>query len=190
MPLSHIDHTIFEFVGGAWDGMNLSTLSPDPTEAELAAYVLRVTDHGVDGSGAVVPRVYGSRKQGGCRYKVVKRIAVGNEFLVRLECDGDDVDDPVAAPRAILLQFEGGCLDGRTIRSDAEDVQEALIAASYYCLTDQGAESQTLEVTSCLCGRIHGRACSNNEPAQYRVQSRFEDEWSVTVVLVPSEEQN
>jgi hypothetical protein len=57
--------TIIEFIGGAWDGMNLCDGSPDPIEAALACHVLKATDDGTKGSHAIsAPSRRGSRHNG------------------------------------------------------------------------------------------------------------------------------
>ena len=176
-------HTIFEFIGGAWDGMNLSTLSPDPAEAGLAAHTLKVTRDGCNGQAVTMPRHY-AVGTGRCKYVVRNHVVVGQELLIRLECDEEDSDDASDQQfKIIVLRFAGGCFDGRTIRSDAADVHEAILATSCYCLTDQGAVSAILKVLPCLGGRIQGGLCRVKGFVEYRVARRDETEAAVTVIL-------
>jgi hypothetical protein len=175
--------TIFEFVGGAWDGMNLSTLSPDPTEAAIAAHVLEVTRDGSRGRVVMMSRKYAIRK-GCCRYVVTNHISVNGESLIRLECDESDCRDATDQPhKTIILQFVGGCLDGRTLRSDAADMREALIATSYYCLTNEGSVCAILKVHPCLCGQIQGGLCRVSGVLEYRVMERSKKDAAINVVL-------
>jgi hypothetical protein len=183
-------HTILEFVGGAWDGMNLSTLSPDPTEVALAAYTLKVTHYGSKDQAVVMPREY-ALGTGGCQYVATHHISVGGESLVRLECvEGDCAEASDRPLKTIVLQFVSGCLDGRTIRSDAANVHEALIATSYYCLTDHGAVSAILKILPCLCGQVQGGLCRGNGIVEYRVVERDEKEGAITVILEYLERQS
>ena len=176
-------HTIFEFVGGAWDGMNLSTLAPDPTEAALAAHVLKMTQDGSKGQAVLMPREY-AVGTGCCQYVVRNRVSLDGESLVRLECEEGHCAESSGSPtKTIVFQFAGGCLDGQTIRSDAADVHEALVATSYYCLTDQGAVSAILKVIPCLCGRSEGGLCRVRGVVEYRVVQRDEKEKAITVIL-------
>jgi hypothetical protein len=175
---------ILEFIGGAWDGMNLCTLSPDPVEAELARYVLKMTGKGTAGKAVDMPRDYAVGNAGGCSYVVTNRIEIGNDSLVRLECE-DRVETQAAESRTIILRFDGGCQDGRILRSDAANVHEALLAVACYCITDQGHSiSEVLQVPPVFCQRCQPRT----ECEGYRAVKRTEDEGSVTVTLKPSGE--
>jgi hypothetical protein len=172
-------YTIFEFIGGAWDGMNLCNCSPDPIEVALADHVLKATDHGKKGKGIVMPREYAVRT-GGCRYVVTLRTDVNKESLVRLECQQDDCPEIVAGEnRTIILQFQGGCLDGHMLRSDVDNVEEALLATSHYFITDQGAISRTLQFPHTVCRRCR----TKTQCGEYRVVKRNEDERSIEVVF-------
>ena len=51
---------IFEFIGGSWDGMNLSNASADPIEASLAVHTFRLTRSGR--RGAVVRDAFRLRR--------------------------------------------------------------------------------------------------------------------------------
>ena len=121
-------HVILAFIVRAWDGMNLSNLSPAPAETALAAYARHRTE------------------------------------------------------KSIVLRFVGGCLDGRTVRSDAAAIEEAVIAMAYYYVTGEGTASTTIEVMPSLCSRLRGKS-SGMTPGQYRVEKREENDRSVTVVL-------
>ena len=165
------------------DGINLSTLSPDPAEASLAALVLKTMRCGEKGQAAMLPRMYAVRS-GCCRYVVTDHVCVGGESLVRLESmEGDCAEAPDGPFKTVLLQFVGGCLDGRTLRSDAADVHEAIITSSYYCLTDQGAKSSILRVLPCLCGQLQDGPCRATGFVEYRVVNREETDTLITVIL-------
>ena len=169
--------TIIEFIGGAWDGMNLCNCSPDSNEAALACHVLMATDDGATGKGVVMPQKYAIRS-GGCNYVAIDRTDVENESLVRLECQDEDYPEVVAGEnRTIILYFQGGCLDGRTLRSDADDMLEALLASAHYCLTNRGAISRTLQVPIALCQRCQPKS----QCGQYRVVRRGETERSIEI---------
>ena len=73
---------ILEFIGGAWDGMNLCDGSPDPVEVGLARHVLRMTGNGETGSHVAMPSEYATRS-GGCRYVVTHHVEVEEQSLVR-----------------------------------------------------------------------------------------------------------
>lgn len=175
-------HIIFEFIGGAWDGMSLSNRSADSTEAALATYAARMTVEGRVGRTIVMPREY-AVSDGECIYIVVHRIEVNDESLVRLECGPEaDRDDVLHAAKTVILQFRGGCLDGRTLRSDSTDSHLALVALAYYSLTERGTVGTMLEITPCLCNRITQQD-DMRESAMYQVTQRLEDADTLTVAL-------
>jgi hypothetical protein len=133
---------ILEFIGGAWDGMNLCNDSPDPIEIELAVRTYFATDDGEIGETVIMPAGYALRRgsSAGCKYVVEDRTVVGDEVLIRLAA----CDEPVTADSAlpavrIVLQFEGGYLNGRSLDSQSADVHEALLALAYYHITNQGS---------------------------------------------------
>jgi hypothetical protein len=171
--------TIIEFIGGAWDGMNLCDGSSDPIEASLACHVLKATDDGMKGMGVIMPQKYAVRG-GGCNYVVTDRTDVKKESLVRLECQDEDYPEIVAGEnRTIILHFQGGCLNGRTLQSDADDTLEALLATAHYCLTNRGAISRTLRVPLALCQRCQPKS----QCGEYRVVRRGENERSIEVTF-------
>ncbi|MGO8744688.1 MAG: hypothetical protein ACLQNE_01740 [Thermoguttaceae bacterium] len=173
-------YTILEFIGGAWDSMNLCNCSPDPIEAALADHVLKATDNGKKGKGIVMPHAY-AVKSGGCNYVVTLRTDVNKESLVRLVCRDADSHEgrAVEQPRTIILRFEGGCLDGHMLRSDVEDVEEALLATAHYFITDQGAVSRSVQFPLALCRRCLSKA----QCGEYHVVKRREDERSIEVIF-------
>jgi hypothetical protein len=172
---------ILEFIGGAWDGMNLCTCSPDLVEAELARYVLKMTGNGIAGNTVNMPRDYAVGNTGGCSYVVTAHAEVENDSLVRLECRGDDHPEIQAVEqRTIILRFDGGCQEGRILRSDSADVREALLTVACYHITDQGHSiSEVLQVPPVFCQRCQPRT----ECRGYRAAKRTEDEGFVTVTL-------
>lgn len=175
-------YVILEFIGGAWDGMNLCTRSPDPVEAELAAYVLKMTGNGTAGKTVNMLRDYAVGNTGGCCYVVTAHTKVGNDFLVRLECE-DRVETQAAENMTIILRFEGGCQDGRILRSDSADVHEALLAVACCHLMDQGHSiSEILQVPPLFCQRCQPRTKCEG----YRAVKRTEGKGCVTVTLKPS----
>jgi hypothetical protein len=177
---------ILEFIGGAWDGMNLSTRSSDPLEAELAAYVLKTTGGGAMGGAVIMPHQYAIRNTGGCSYVVSVHTQVENDCLVRLECRGEDRREIFAAEkRTIVLRFDRGCQDGRIVRSDSADVREALLAVACYHLTGQGRSAcEILRVPPMFCRRCQPRThCKGYRPAE-----RIESDRVVTVTLEFSED--
>ena len=172
-------YAIIEFIGGAWDGMNLCNGSPDPIEAAIAYHVLKATDDGTTGKGVIMPQKYALRS-GVCNYVVTDRTDVENESLVRLVCQDEDYPEIAAGEnRTILLHFKGGCLDGRTLQSNADDTLEALLATAHYCLTNRGAISRTLRVPLALCQRCQPKS----QCGEYRVVRRGETERSIEVTF-------
>jgi len=163
--------------------MNLSNHSLDPIEAHLAAYVMRTTKRGQVGQCVAMPSQYAVRS-GGCVYEVTANHAVLGESLVRLEVRevGGDEDRPTDR-RTIVLQFLGGCLDGRTLRSDSANLDEAILTMAYYGLTDRGRVSQSLQLFPAVWRRIQSKCDGICDVAEYRVVCRSEEEQSVTVRL-------
>jgi hypothetical protein len=138
---------ILEFIGGCWDGMNLCSESPDPVEVKLAKACYAETWSGTFGKITVVPSEYATQRgsQPGNRYVVTNRVDHDGEVLVRLElcCEEQMVDCPCHAKR-IHLEFEGGHLDGLRLDSGSPNLEEALLATSYFCLTEHGKVDATL----------------------------------------------
>jgi len=180
--------TILEFIGGAWDGMNLCTDSPDTVEVGLAVHVLKATGGGRQGMAVRMPLEY-ARARGGCHYRVADRTEAGSQFLVRLECCGDgDAEGLAPHSKSIALQFVGGCLDGCTLQSDVSALEEALLATALYCLTDRGAISNDLQVMPALCRWFQCKLPCARRSVKYRVVKRVEDEQSITVFFEHPEE--
>jgi hypothetical protein len=175
--------TILEFVGGAWDGRKLSAASPDSVEATLAAYALRMTDNGRRDQAVNMP---GEHAPGfsGSTYVVTDRTVGNREVVVRLvHHDNGDADVIEMPCQTIRFHFVGGCLDGIVLASDAENIDEAMLVASYYCLTHSGQLSTLVKVPRHLCRRICPTAAPDGATAHYRVAVRKELEGEVTVTL-------
>lgn len=177
---------ILEFIGGCWDGMNLASPSPDPVEARLARVCFAETEDGTIGRLAVVSPEYATRMgtEEGNKYVVVHRMNIGGEVLVRLElcCEDQTADCPCHVKR-IVLEFEGGHLHGLRLDSGSPDLNEALLASSCYCLTDQGEPGKGLghfPMLPHLCREGNVRPCTGD---QYRVVGREEEEDRVAVLL-------
>lgn len=138
---------ILEFIGGCWDGMNLHSDSPDPVEVKLAMACYAETLGGAEGKMTVLPSEYGTRRGSsrGSKYVVAHRVEVEEEVLIRLDLYSDDPGAADLSPcRRVLLDFDGGCLHGLRLDSHSPDVNEALLATSWFCLTEQGRSGATL----------------------------------------------
>lgn len=174
---------ILEFIGGAWDGMNLSNHSPDPTEAGLAVYAWQATQRGRVGRCVTLPSQYAVR-HGGCEYKVVAHHTAHGEALVRLEvCAGDCRQRSPLDGKVIVLRFSGGCLDGRSLRSDSSDLAEALLTTAYFGLTRQGSPSESLQILPAVWRQLQRKFSHAGTVAQYRVVERRDDGQTITVEL-------
>jgi hypothetical protein len=174
---------ILEFIGGAWDGMNLANDSPDRIEVELAVRTYCGTRNGEVGQKATMPSNYTVQRgaSAGCEYVVEERTVVGDEVLVRMTCTCDKPtgDEPTPALQ-VVLEFDGGYLDGRRFDSQSDDVYEALLAVAYYHLTDQGTVGSAFDDVPVIA-RPHGKGAAGSLPAewckdrQYRVVQRIEE---------------
>lgn len=176
-------HVILEFIGGAWDGMNLCNCSADSAEAGLARHVAKMTGNCKSGQTVTMPREYATRC-GGCVYRITAHVRIGDESLVRLECcdeTGGALQSGIA--KALVLQFSGGVLDGHTLRSDSADLHEALLAAAYLCLSTSDGETQTVEILPAVWRQFTGLAGAIDATAIYRVKARIQDQASITVAL-------
>jgi hypothetical protein len=171
-----------EFVGGAWDGMNLCNDSHDPAEVGLALLTFTKTHDAEIGSTVVMPADYAVRDSGadGYKYVVTNRTVLGNEILARLECCQTEVSEPnTCMAKRIVLQFEGGHLHGRCFDSQSPDTNVALLAVAYYCFTDQGTVGHGLAglpATPLLRERR-----TPGDAGEYRVAHRIEDAEQVVV---------
>lgn len=181
---------LLEFIGGAWDGMNLVTDSPDPIEVGLAVYTYCQARNGRVGQTVVMSADYAVRPSGlgGCKYIVTHRTVYGEEVLVRLEaCSNGNVEACACTARRVVLHFEGGPWQGQSLDSQSPDTHEALLAAAYYCLTDQGKVGKSCD------GRPIGRWFEQrfaapgqgdaDKDCRYRVAGRMEDDRQVVVSL-------
>ena len=177
-------YMILEFSGGAWDGMNLCNCSDDPIEAGLARHVAKMTGNCKSGHIVALPHEYAVRC-GGSVYRITAHALIGDESLVRLECcDEACVDGQPGPPRTLVLQFSGGALDGRTLRSDSADIHEALLATACLCLSAADEEAQTVKILPAAWRRLAGAASDFSGVAEYRVTARIHDQSSITVALV------
>jgi len=145
---------ILEFIGGAWDGMNLCNTSPDPLENRLAVQAYLATDNGAKGMDVVMPLDYAVNKAGcsGRHYVVTNRTQYAEDVLVRLEhlaASRTQTRKPSSngssASTQILLQFEGGWLDGLVLDSHSPCPNEALLSVACYCLTEHGTVGEKLQ---------------------------------------------
>jgi hypothetical protein len=182
---------IFEFIGGSWDGMNLSNASADPIEASLAVRTFRLTRSGRQGAVVAMPSDYAVHRAGprGNRYVVANRTELSNEVLLRLEHCGEEqpaVESAVA--KRIVLQFQGGYLHGCTLDSCAESAEEALLALSYYCVTENATLGRSFRGVPIPWGSFRRHCCAEEDRRfrkdhAYRVVDRREDETGVLAVL-------
>jgi hypothetical protein len=179
---------LLEFIGGSWDGMNLCNDSPDPVEIGLALQTYCQAGSGRVGQTVVMPADYALRPTGigGCKYVVTDRTALDDEVLIRLEvCWNEQTRPCVCTAKRLVLQFEGGDWHGRSLDSQSADTHEALLAAAYYCLTDQGTVGKTCDGRPIApwfqqdatdpAATDFGKAC------YYRVAQRVEDEERILV---------
>jgi hypothetical protein len=179
---------LLEFIGGSWDGMNLCDDSLDPVEAGLARDTYSRTSSGGVGQSVVMPAEY-SIKSGDCsKYVVTNRTVVGNEVLVRLEaCCSEPAAACACMTKRLLLQFDGGYLDGRTFDGHSSELHEALLAAAYYLVTDQGKIGEALKetlATSPLVGQATDpKQLGLRKGWEYYVTQRTEDEDKILVKL-------
>lgn len=176
-------HVILEFIGGAWDGMNLSDGSADPVEAGLARHVAKMTSNCKSGQSVTLPQAYAARG-GGCVYRITAHARIGDESLVRLEC----CDEPCGAvqpepAKTLVLQFSGGALDGRTLRSDSADLHEALLAAACTCLSAVDGEAESVQILPAVLRRLDAAGQVCGEAAQYRVTARTHGQATITITL-------
>jgi hypothetical protein len=150
---------ILEFIGGAWDGMNLSTETADLVEARLARNAYKATQEGLKGRIVIMPWQYGVCRSSdqGCRYVVTDRTEIDGEILVRLEQFGDRYSAPLvlcsdttSTGRRIVLRFQGGALNGRTLDSASPDISEALLAAGIYWIAEEGTLGATFNALASL----------------------------------------
>lgn len=179
---------LLEFIGGAWDGMNLCNDSPDPVEVGLARQTHSLLGDGMVGQTVVMPSDYAVRPGGGggCKYVVANRTEFGDEILVRLEVCGKEQSEPcVCAAKRLLLKFEGGYLHGRCLDSESPDTHEALLAVSYYCVTEHGTVGTAFDgipAPSLFPIRATAPDVSRFEKGyEYRVVQRLEDDERVRV---------
>ncbi len=185
---------LLEFIGGAWDGMNLCNDSSDPIEVGLALHTYCKAGNGKLGRAVVMPADYAVRPigVGGCKYVVTDRAELDHEVLIRLEACGSERTKPcVCGIKRLILQFEGGEWDGRRLDSQSADTHEALLAVAYYCVTDQGSVGKACDARPTAqwfqpgASDPAGSGVSRN--CQYRVVQRLEDEERVVVKLEPGD---
>lgn len=84
---------ILEFIGGSWDGRNLSNDTLDAREMELAVSVYLATRNGTPGRDSVLPKDYATALLGLDSsetdvFRVTDSIEIDHEVLVRLEYVG------------------------------------------------------------------------------------------------------
>lgn len=106
---------LFEFIGGAWDGMNLDSGSQDAAERDLALLTYVRTHSATIGKSVVMPSDYAAHKGDALSYSyVVAHCAeVGEEALVRMECCRDEPSESgVCMAKHIVVEFHGGYLHG------------------------------------------------------------------------------
>ena len=193
---------LLEFIGGPWDGMNLCNDSPDALEVELATSHFLLSNHGDEGATIMLRSDYAVRPHGAdhCRYVVARRTEIGDEVLVRFEaCDHESAceqDLPgllCLIPKQIILQFDGGCLNGMTLDSQSNDLREALLAVAYYSITNHGAIGSSLDEiltvpTPLLPKRLFAvRSTQSASTGTYRIMDRCEGDSTITVRLVHTE---
>ena len=179
---------LLEFIGGAWDGMNLCNDSPDPIEAGLALHTYCQARNGRVGQTVVMPADYALRPAGpgGCKYVVAHRTVFGEEVLLRLEvCWNEKAEGCACAAKRVVLQFEGGDWHGRSLDSGSPDTHEALLAAAYYCLTDQGKVGRSCDGRP-IARWFRQRAADPGrsdfaEDCRYHVVQRAEDDQRIVV---------
>lgn len=174
-----------EFIGGSWDGMNLCNDSPDTIEVGLTQLTYATTQNAAIGKTVVMPSDYAVRNTGrrGHEYTVTHCTAMDDEILVRLECRGDDPTSRcVRAAKRIILEFEGGYLDGHRLDSQSSNTNEALLAVAYYCVTEEGTIGKKfngMPATPLLARRSRAREFARH--SEYGVTQRLED-WERVVV--------
>jgi hypothetical protein len=189
-------HVILEFIGGAWDGMNLSNQSADAIEVKLALQTYEITVEGSQGKAVVMPADYALRKTGirGYEYVVRHRIEIGDEVLVRLECLAADLPEttnisgPQEEKTAIMLQFEGGHLGGRLLSTASPEVCQALLAAAYYWITGEGTVGNGFDGMPIVWDQSWKPTLEKDRPAfrrdhEYRVIERTESQGRILVRL-------
>ncbi len=189
--LIYVKRIILEFIGGAWDGMNLCTFSADGVEASLAIRTCAKTGDGVPGREVVMPADYAVHYPGrGRKYVVVHRIEVLGETLVRLECfqEAQAVPPPEPATVPVTLQFAGGPLDRVTLDSRSPDCDEVLAAVACFLLTDGGTIGARCPATmgAPVLRRMHPRRAPSARPVsdhEYRVVRRTEHHECIAVEL-------
>jgi len=173
-----------EFVGGAWDGMNLCNDSHDPAEVGLALLTYATTHDATVGSTVVMPADYAVRDTGfeGHKYVVTHCTALGDEILVRLECCWKEPTEPcVCMAKRIVLEFQGGHLHGRRLDSQSADTNAALLAVGYYCFTEQGTVGHTLNGLPATPLLPEFRPSAATGDGEYHVTQRIEDAEQVLV---------
>jgi hypothetical protein len=177
---------LWEFIGGAWDAMNLDSDSLDPAESGLASLTYARTQEATLGRTVVMPSNYAKRDIGstGCKYVVTHRMELGDEVLVRLEyCPSDPAESCVCMMKRIVLEFHGGHLDGRTLDSQSDDTDEALLAVAYYCITSQGTVGETLHAVPVASRLTEFKAIRTHRDGEYGVTYRREQQTQVLVRL-------
>ena len=143
--LAKMRHFILEFIGGAWDAMNLHSPSPDPIELRLAQQTYRKTGQGTTGREVTMPSGYATMRGMCCcqKYVVTEHTEVQGEVLVRLECfdgaeeaAGSQEMPEMPSVSRIFLCFEGGYLDGQCFDSCSPDHQEALLVVAWFLVVE------------------------------------------------------
>jgi hypothetical protein len=92
--------------------------------------------------------------------------------------------------KPILLRFQGGCWDGRSLRTDSRDQEESLLAWACYEMCHHGAigaECGGLSDDAVCFARVHGWP---QDPAGrlpdfrgYAVSERRENEHEIAITL-------
>ena len=178
---------ILEFIDGCWDGMNLCNDSPDPVEVKFMQACYADTENGTIGRKTVVSSEYATRRgtKPGNQYVVTNRAEHDGEILVRLElcCENQRADCSCQYKR-ILMKFEGGHLSGLRLDSASSDLDEALLATSYFCLTEHGNVGTTMGSGLPLLPHIVRQDTIRPQIGdEYQVVSREEDENRIAVWL-------
>jgi hypothetical protein len=164
--------------------MNLDSGSQDAAERDLALLTYVRTHSATIGKSVVMPSDYAVHKGDALSYSyVVAHCAeVGEETLVRMECCRDESSESCACmAKRIVFEFHGGYLHGRRLDNRSANVNEALLALAYYCVTEQGAIGKRIGGMPVM--RLLSKANANHFASRsvYSVTSRLEDDEQVLV---------
>jgi hypothetical protein len=186
---------ILDFVAGCWDGVSLSSDSPDAHEAKLAQETYARTGDGTISRQIVMPCRYGfGHGAKGNKNVVTDRTEFEDEDLVRLECfspqDTEHCELTIDAKlliKRVVLRFEGGCLEGTVLDSYSPDDQESFACLACYLATEQATVGNGWLGVPAAIG-VRGRAAIDGrnpsvEGKQYRVIAREEDDARVLATL-------